>query len=124
MNIILWILQTILAAKLLASAYSHAVRPDSAKMQRGLQRLGAAARPLLALSGSSMILGGVCLILPGTLGLWLWLTPWTAAALAALMLVGVAFHAGCRDRPNVWIGFVLSAMAAFVAAGRLVLAPL
>jgi len=124
MHIVLWILQVILAVKCLASAYSHALRPDPTKMQRGLQRLGAAARPLLILSGLGMVLGAAGLILPGALGLWPWLTPWVAAALALLMLVGAGFHAGCRDKPNVWVGLVLFALAAFVAFGRWVLAPL
>jgi hypothetical protein len=123
MNIVLWILQAVLAVKLLASAYSHALRPDPGKMQRGLQRLGAAARPLLILSALCMILGAVSLVLPGALGIWPWLTPWAAAVLALLMLVGAGFHLGCRDKPNVWVGMVLFALAAFLAVGRWVLAP-
>jgi hypothetical protein len=124
MHIVLWILQIVLAVKLLTAAYAHALRPDPTKMQRGLQRLGAAARPLLIVSGLGMLLGGVCLVLPGALGFWPWLMPWAAAAVAVLMLVGAGLHVGYRDKPNVWVGLVLFALAAFLAVGRWVLAPL
>jgi hypothetical protein len=124
MHIVLWVLQVILAGKLLASVYSHALRPDPNKMQRGLRRLGAAARPLLIVSGLGMLLGAAGLVLPGALGFWPWLTPWTAAAAAVLMLVGAGLHLGCRDKPNAWVGLILFVLAALVAVGRWVLAPL
>lgn len=124
MNIALWVIQIVLAVKLLTAAYSHALRPDPNKMPHGLQRWGAATRPLLLLSGLGMLFGSICLVLPGALGLWPGLTPWAAAVLAVLMLVGAGLHLGCRDKPNAWVGLVLFALAAFVAIGRWVLAPL
>jgi len=49
MNIVLWALQIVLALKFVSVAYTHGFRADQTKMQRGNQRLGAVARPLLIL---------------------------------------------------------------------------
>jgi hypothetical protein len=38
-NILLWVLQIALAVKFLSVAYTHGLRPDPEKMQRGNQRL-------------------------------------------------------------------------------------
>ena len=124
MNTLLWALQIILALKLALVPLSHILRPDPAKMERGLQRFGRAARPLLAASSILSFLGALALTLPAATGILPRLTPWAAAFLALLMLVGVLFHVACRERPNVAVGLVLFALAAFVAYGRWVLAPL
>jgi len=73
-------------------------------------------------------LGGVTLILPAVTGILTWLTPWSAALLALMMLalmmlVAVGFHIACRESPNSLVGLVLFALAAFVAYGRWVIAP-
>jgi hypothetical protein len=40
-----------------------------------------------------------------------------------MMLLGVGFHVACRETPNIVVGLVLFALAAFVAYGRWVIAP-
>jgi len=123
MNIVLWVLQVALAVKLVSVAYTHGIRPDPTKMQPGLQRLGAAARPLLILIALAAFLGGVGLVLPAATGILTWLTPWSAALLALMTLVAIGFHITCRESPNVVVGLVLFVLAAFVAYGRWVIAP-
>ena len=123
MNIVLWVLQVALAVKLVSVAYTHGIRPDPTKMERGLQRLGAAARPLLTLIAVAAFLGGVGLVLPALTGIMTWLTPLSAAVLALMMLVAIGFHVACRETPNVVVGLVLFVLAAFVAYGRWVIAP-
>ena len=124
MNVILWILQAILAVKFVSAVYSHGIRPDPKEMERGTQRFGAKTRPLLVLVSVGMFLGAVGLVLPAAVGALAWLAPWAAAALAAMMLAGVLFHVVCREGPIILVGLVLCALAAFVAYGRWVLAPL
>jgi hypothetical protein len=124
MNVVLWALQIVLAVKFVSVAYTHGLRPDQAKMQRGIQRLGAVARPLLILIALGAFLGGVTLILPAATGISTWLTPWSAALLALMMLVAIGFHLACRESPNSLVGLVLCALATFVAYGRWVIAPL
>jgi hypothetical protein len=41
MDVVLWALQIALAVKFVSVAYTHGLRPDETKMQRGIQRLGA-----------------------------------------------------------------------------------
>ena len=124
MNALLWILQVVLAIKFLSVAYTHAVRPDPAKMQRGRERFGAAARPLLLLIGLGAFLGGVALVLPAATGILPGLTPWVAALLALMMLAAAALHPGCRENSKTVVSLLLFLLAAVVAWGRWFIAPL
>ena len=124
MNIVLWILQIVLGVKLVSVAYTHGLRPDPTKMQRGRQRMGAVTRPLLATIALCAILGGAGLILPAATGILTWLTPLAAALLAVMMLLAVGFHLACRETPKIVVGLVLFALAVFMAYGRWVIAPL
>ncbi len=93
-------------------------------MRQGIERYGAALRPLLITIALCAFLLAVGLILPAATGTLTWLTPGSAALTAAMMLVSVAFHVACREKPNIVVGIVLCALAAFVAYGRWVIAPL
>jgi VIT1/CCC1 family predicted Fe2+/Mn2+ transporter len=124
MNIVLWVTQIVLAVKFASVAYTHGLRPDPAKMQRGRERLGAAARPLQLGVALGALLGAAGLVLPAATGTWAWLTPWAAALLALMMLGALGLHRVCRERPNPLPGLILFALAAFVAVGRWLLAPL
>ncbi len=123
MNVVLWALQIILAIKLLSVAYTHGLKPDYAKMQRGLARYGAGTRPLLVAIAAAAVLAAAAMVLPAALGIYPQLTAWAAAAIAVLMLLAIAFHAGCREKLNWPVGLVLAALAGIVAYGRLVVAP-
>jgi VIT1/CCC1 family predicted Fe2+/Mn2+ transporter len=122
-NTVLWILQIVLCLKFVSVAYTHGFRADQAKWQQGMQRFGAVARPLLTLVALSTFLGGVGLILPAATGILTWLTPLSAALLALMMLLAVGFHVACRETPNIVVGLVLFALAAFLSYGRWVIAP-
>jgi len=123
MNIVLWVLQIVLALKFASTAYTHGLRRDQAKMQRGEQRFGAMARPLLIFIGLCTLLGGAGLVLPGALRILTWLTPLAAALLALMMLGAIKFHVTCHEKPIIAADLVLFALAAFVAYGRWVIAP-
>ena len=123
-NTFLWVVQGILALKWLSVAYTHGVRASKIAAQSGRQRLGAAARLMLAVAGVGALLGAVGLVLPAVVAGLGWLAPWSAAFLAVLMLLGVALHLNCRATPKLWAGLVLIALGALVAVGRWVIAPL
>jgi len=123
MNVLLWALQIVLALKFVSVTYTHGLRPDETKMQRGTQKLGTLARPLLTLIALCTLLGGVSLILPAATGVLTWLTPWAAALLALMMLFAIGFHVACRESPNIVVSLILCALAAFLAYGRWVIAP-
>jgi len=126
MNVLLWGLQIVLALKFVSVAASHGLRPDETKMERGRQRLGVLARPLLTLVAVGAFLGGVGVILPAATGFRPWLTGWSAALLAVMALCGGGFHMACRESPKIpkiVVSLILCAVAAFVAYGRWMIAP-
>jgi FtsH-binding integral membrane protein len=124
MNVVLWVLQLALAVKFLSVGFTHGLRPDPEKMERGNRRFGAAARPLLIGIAAAVLLCAVGLVLPALVGAAAWLVPWAAAVLAAMMLGAIGFHLACRDVPKTWASAILFALAALVAIGRGVIAPL
>jgi len=124
MNTFLWILQLILAIKFLSAAYSHGFRRDKAEMQQAMRQLGAVAPPVLTLAGLGAFLGGLSLVLPAVSGTLVWLVPWAAALLALMSLLSIGFHFAGRESPKIWVSLILFALAAFLAYGRWVLAPL
>jgi hypothetical protein len=124
MNILLWVLQIILALKFISVTFSHGLRPDETKMERGVRRLGRLARPLLILTALGTFLLSVGLILPAATGILPWLTPWSAALLAISMILATGFHISCREEPKIWASLIILVLAAFVAYGRWALAPL
>jgi putative oxidoreductase len=124
MNIILWVLQAALAAKFLSVGVTHGLRPDPAKMARGRQRFGASARPLLIAIAAAVSICALGLVLPAVVRSAAWLVPWAAALLGAMMLAAAGFHLACREEPRTWVSLALFALAALVAVGRCVIAPL
>jgi len=124
MHAVFWILQVMLALKFVSVSYTHGLHPDQTKMQRGVQRLGRVARPLLFLIALCSFLGGVSLILPAAFGTLTWLTPLSAALLSLMMILAIGFHIVCRENPNIVPGLVICALAAILAYGRWVIAPL
>jgi hypothetical protein len=89
-----------------------------------MEWLSAVPPVLMTFIGSAEILGALGLILPAATGILPWLTPLAAAALALVMLLAASFHATRREYPNLTGNLVLLLVAAFVAYGRWVLAPL
>ena len=124
MNLLLWALQIILAVKFVSVSYTHGARPDPAKMQKGMQRFGEVARPLLIAIAVCMLLGAIALVLPAATGVATWLTPWSAALLALMMLAAIGFHVICREQADDRGRFDSGRLAAMVAYGRWVIVPL
>jgi DoxX-like family len=81
-------------------------------------------RGLVTFIGICEILGAIGVILPAVTGILPWLTPLAALGLAVIMLLASGFHAMRRGYPNIGVNLVLLALAAFVAYGRWMIAPL
>lgn len=124
MDVVLWIVQVVLAIKFLSVVVSHGIRPDPVKMEPGRQRLGKAAPAILIAASGGAFLGAVGLVLPAVSQALAWLAPWSAALLAGMLLAAIFLHLGCRDGRSVAVGVVLLGLSALVAYGRWVLAPL
>ena len=119
MNTLFWALQIILVIKLLTVTFNHGLHPDPVKMQRGRDRFGAAAKPLLTTISLLTLLTGLGLVLPIANGF----LPWTASATALMMLVATGFHLRCREEPKVWVSLILFALAAILAYGKWGMSP-
>ncbi len=122
MNIVLWITQILLGLAFIAAGINHAFLAEKAKAT--MKWIEAVPKGLLTFIGLAEILGGIGLIVPAATGILPWLTPVAAAALALVMLLAAGFHVQRREMPNIVTNLVLLAVAAFVAYGRFVVAPL
>ena len=122
MDTALWILQIVLALGFVAAGLNHITGRDKASGR--MAWMLDVPKPLLTTIGILEIAGGAGLILPPATGIALWLTPLAAALLALVMVLAAGFHLR-RDGEgrNAATNLVLGGMAAFVAYGRLVLAP-
>ena len=121
MSILLWIIQGILAIKLITVSYTHGLRQSQAIMQEAIQKTGKISQPILSVVAVCTFLGTLGLILPDILGLNTWITPVTAAILAFMLLMSIFFHIKGREKPKIFVSIVLFAFAAFVANGRWIL---
>jgi hypothetical protein len=124
MDTLLWALQMILCVKLISVAYSHGLRRGQPSLQQAIRKLGGPAEPLLTFATVATLVSAAALVLPAVSTSLNCLAPVAAAMTALLMLLSVGFHVFARQTPNILVGVVLFAMAAFTAYGRWVLAPL
>mgnify|MGYP005842705519 CR=1 FL=1 len=129
MNSALWVAQVVLMAAFVLAGVSHLQyeRTKERMDERTRQRLRwaeAVPPPLLTFIGICEILGALGLILPAVTGVLPVLTPLAATGLGVIMLLAILFHAVRREFPLIAVNLVLLVLAAFVAYGRFVLAPL
>jgi hypothetical protein len=122
MNIVLWILQALLAFAFLGHAYGMWF--PVASQTRQMPYIMAVPTPFRRTLGGVEALGAVGLILPPLTHIWPWLVPWAATGLVILMLSAAVFHVRRREYPNIVLNLVLLVLAAVVAYGRFVIAPL
>jgi uncharacterized membrane protein YphA (DoxX/SURF4 family) len=122
MNIVLWILQALLALAFLGHAYGMLFPATS--QTRQMPYIMAIPTPFRRTLGVVEALGGVGLILPGLTHIWPWLTPWAATGLVIFMIGAIVFHIRRHENPNIVLNVVLLVLAAVVAYGRFVIVPL
>src|SRR5256885_3941628 len=119
MNIVLWIIQVLLALLFLFAGGTKLVLPPEALK-------GPVAVPILFLRfiGVCEVLGGLGLILPGLLHIKPGLTPLAAAGLVVIMIGATVYTLAAGDVAPALIPLVVGLFAAFVAYGRWRLVPL
>jgi uncharacterized membrane protein YphA (DoxX/SURF4 family) len=122
MNIILWIVQILLAVMFLMAGVMKAFQYERAKAS--LPWVKDVPRSLTTFIGISELLGGLGLLLPAITGILPWLTPLAGAGLALVMILAIGFHASRREPQAIGMNAVLLVLAAFVAYGRFMVAPL
>ena len=124
-DVVLWILQGLLALAFLGAGFQHLVGYDRMAEQPRMAWVKAVGRDRLRVIGALEVLGAIGVILPGLTGVLPWLVPTAAASLALLMLSAAIFH---LRRPgemaSVGLNAALGVLALAVAIGRFVVAPL
>ncbi|MBI3970329.1 MAG: DoxX family protein [Chloroflexi bacterium] len=121
MNVVLWILQVLLAVVFVLHGWLFVVVP--AGMAPMIEGLGLAPAFHLFI-GIAEWLGAAGLLLPGLTRILPWLTPVAAAALAFVMASSVIFHLFRGELPNAIVNTVIFALAVFVAYARWKIKPL
>jgi len=124
MNTALWIIQGILAVKMIAAAGSHAFQHDLETMQTAIKSVGPAARPMLYLSAVLALLSGTALVVPALIPSWGMYLPYAAVFLGLVLILSLVIHLIAREQPKVFVTLILLALTAFLAYGRWTLAPL
>jgi len=121
MNLVLWLVQVLVAAGFAIAGYSHAFAYERA---RGRMPWVRDIPPRVTRTiGVLEILGAVGLILPAITGVLPWLTPLAAVALALLQVLSFGCHIARREWRSLPVNAVLVALALVAAYGRFVVVP-
>ncbi len=117
MNIVLWVLQGLLALAFLVSGIGKLMRRKE-DAQRQMAWMEDFSQPTIRLIGAAEVLGALGLILPAATGIAPVLTPLAATGLAIVMLGAIVVHVRRREPSGVAVAAVLFVLAAIIAWGR------
>lgn len=120
MNIVLWILQVLLALAFIAHGWLFLAPPPeiAAKMNESLPRW------FQLFLGVAEILAGLGLTLPGLTRIKPWLVVWAAGGIMIVMVSATVWHAMRGEISSAIVTLVLLAIATFVAYMRLRVRPI
>ncbi len=115
MNILLWVLQILLAVwNMIGGIYMV----NNYQQLANRWALNAFPKPIWMALGVLQVLFALGLVLPGVTGVLRILTPISAACLAAISLLGIALYVAYAGFPGILWGVVPAILAAFVVYGR------
>ena len=120
---ILWILQAVLAAMLLWAAFMKLLKPV-AEISTMWPWAGQVSAGFVKFTGIIDLLGAVGLVFPALLRIRPWLTPLAATGIVLLMIAASIFHVSRGEASLIGFNIVVAAIAAFIAWGRYVNAPI
>jgi hypothetical protein len=120
MNIVLWVLQVLLAVAFFAHGWLF-LSPPAAFVE---QMNAALPRWFQLFLGSAEVLAAVGLTLPGLTRILPWLVTWAAVGIMIVMVSATIFHVARSEMSSAAITFLLLAMATFVAYMRYRVVPI
>src|SRR5687767_7132843 len=120
MNIVLWVLQLLLAAAFFAHGLLFLIPPPDIAVQMNASM----PRWFQLFLGVAEILAAVGLILPGLTRILPWLVTWAAVGIMFVMVSATVFHIARGEISSAAITLVLLAMATFVAYMRYRVVPI
>jgi hypothetical protein len=120
MNLVLWIVQVLLAAAFFAHGWMMLAPPPeiAAQMNAMLPRW------FSLFIGVSEVLAAIGLTLPGLTRIHPWLVTWAAVGIMIVMVSATVLHVARNEIPQALITLLLLAMATFVAYARHRLLPI
>ncbi len=119
MNIVLWVVQILLALAFLMAGSLKVTQPIQ-KLATNMGWVNSLPSQAVRLIGTLEILGAIGLILPAVTGILPWLTPLAAVGLVLTMIGAMILHV---QRGDLGVNLVLLALAAFVVFGRFFMLP-
>lgn len=122
MNIILWVVQGLLALAFLLAGFMKATRPIDALSKR-MAWVSTLPVAFVRFIGVAEVLGAIGLILPMVTDILPWLTAAAAAGLVVVQASAIIFHLSRNEARVVPGNAVLLLLAALVIIGRLAVAP-
>lgn len=123
MNIVLWVVQILLALAFLMAGGMKVSQPIE-KLKKTMSWTGYASIGTVRLVGIVEILGALGLILPAVTGILPWLTPVAAIGLVLTMIGAAIVHIRLKEFAGLGAPLVLFLLALFIVYGRFILAPL
>ena len=122
MNILLWVLQVLLAAFFLFNGIQHFIVPPG--LPDRMTWMYDLPSGLHLVSGVAEVLAGFGLILPGLTRIQTRLTPLASLGLALVMAGAAVWHVTRGEYANAALNLVTGGLAGFLAYGRWKLRPL
>lgn len=119
MDMVLWLVQGILAAMFLMAGI---MKVTSTKQELIAKNMGWAedvSDNLIKIIGTSEILGAIGLIAPWATGILPWLTPLAAICIGVVLVFAAITHMRRGEFPMIVMNLMLMAMAVFILWGRL-----
>ncbi len=114
MNIVLWVLQLLLAAAFFAHGLLFLIPPPDIAVQMNASM----PRWFQLFLGVAEILAAIGLILPGLTRILPWLVTWAAVGIMFVMVCATIFHLARSEWSSALVTLVLLAMAAYLAYMR------
>ena len=124
MNILLWLVQILLACAFGMAGAMKSTQPVDVLAANGIAWAPQIPLALVRFIGISEFLGAVGLILPALTKIKPFLTPLAALGLLTIMILAMGFHVSRGEAGALPINIVLGGLAAFVAWGRTSKAPI
>ena len=118
MNLVLWILQGLLAAMFLMAGIMKSTQPRD-KLIKQFPWVNDVSTPLVRFIGIAELAGAMGLILPAATGIATVLTPIAAACLALVMVLAMALHIRRKEPQAIAFNVLLLIALIVIAWGRL-----
>lgn len=124
MNIVLWIVQALLALVFVMAGFMKLTQPiERLKTRMKWVELFSSTPALVRVVGLLEILGAIGLILPEAVQIQPWLTPAAALGLVLTMIFAVLIHLRLREGNRLAIPLILLLLALVIVVGRFALVP-